>query len=113
MKRVLVVDDEPAIRALVAASLDGCEVVPAQDGIVALERTQSVRPDVILLDVGLPGLSGKEVLKRLRADGRTAGIPVILLTGLEPPADVMPDGVLRKPFTPVGLRESVGEFLAS
>ena len=113
MKRVLVVDDEPAIRALVAASLeDGeCEVAAVADGAGALALMSAGLPDLILLDVGLPGLSGAAVLNRLRADGVTAGIPVVLLTGLEPPEGVYPDGVLRKPFTPALLRQAVAAFL--
>jgi len=113
MKRVLVVDDEPAIRALIAASLDDaeCEVAAVADGAGALASMSGSLPDLILLDVGLPGLSGDEVLSRLRADRATAGIPVVLLTGLEPPEGVYPDGVLRKPFTPALLREAVATFL--
>jgi CheY-like chemotaxis protein len=112
MKRVLVVDDEPAIRALVTASLAECEVAAAPDGVTALESMSRDLPDVILLDVALPGLNGNEVLRRLRAEDRTSSIPVILLTGLEPPEDVRPDGVLRKPFTPTGLRQSIEPFLS-
>jgi CheY-like chemotaxis protein len=114
MKRVLVVEDEPAIRALIAACLDGdaCEVEAVADGAVALETLSAGKPDLILLDVGLPGMSGCEVLRRLRDDESTADIPVVLLTGLEPPEDAVPDAVLLKPFTPAGLRESVATWLS-
>jgi CheY-like chemotaxis protein len=112
MKRLLVVDDEPAIRALVTASLADCEVASAPDGATALASLAADLPDVILLDVALPGLNGNEVLRRLRSEDRTASIPVILLTGLEPPEDMTPDAVLRKPFTPLGLRQSVEPYLS-
>jgi CheY-like chemotaxis protein len=114
MKRVLVVDDEPVIRALVAASLEGsdCEVATASDGAAALESLQSSHPDLILLDVSLPGLNGPEVLRLLRADQSLAAVPVVFLTGAEPPEDIAPDGVLRKPFTPALLRESVFGWLS-
>ena len=114
MKRVLVVDDEPAIRALVAASLESkdWEVTAVGDGSGAFAALRRRRPDLILLDVGLPGMSGCEVLRRLRADQATAKIPILLLTGLEPPENVAPDGVLRKPFTPARLRDSVLSWLS-
>ena len=112
-KRVLVVDDEPVIRALIAASFDGSgvDVSLAEDGAGALLAVVRETPDLVLLDVSMPGLSGVEVLGRLRADASTARIPVVLLTGLEPPSDVAPDAVLRKPFTLTSLRASVATFL--
>jgi CheY-like chemotaxis protein len=113
MKRVLVIDDEPVIRALVAASLAGeCEVHAAADGNDALAALSSTRPDLILLDVGLPGMSGAEVLRQLRASDATSSIPVLLLTGVEPPEESRPDGVLLKPFTPASLKASVSTWLS-
>lgn len=113
MKRVLIVDDEPVVRALVAASLAGeCEVEAAVDGSAALASVEELRPDLILLDVGLPGMSGAEVLRRLRADELTKSIPVLMLTGLEPPQELQPDGVLLKPFTPASLKASVAGWIA-
>ncbi len=114
MKRVLVVEDEPAIRALISASLQGSdwEVAAVADGGDALASLARSRPDLILLDIGLPGLRGDEVLRRLRADAATAAIPILLLTGLEPPEGVTPDGVLRKPFTPAALRQCLAGWLS-
>ncbi len=114
MKRVLVVDDEPAIRSLVALSIEGpdCQVSTFSDGRDALESLSAEVPDLILLDVGLPGMAGDEVLRRLRADQRTASIPVVMLTGLEPPEGATPDGVLLKPFTPASLRESIAGWIS-
>jgi CheY-like chemotaxis protein len=113
MKRVLVVDDEPAIRALVSASLEsvGYRVTAFAAGTEALASLPDSRPDLILLDIGLPGLSGADVLRRLRSDATTASIPVLLLTGLEPAPDLEPDGILLKPFTPSGLRACVEGWL--
>lgn len=114
MKRVLVVDDEQSVRSLVGLSLEGpdCKVEAFCDGRDALEALGGEYPDLILLDVGLPGMSGDEVLRRLRADKRTATIPVVLLTGLEPPEGSKPDGVVLKPFTPVSLRQSLETWLS-
>jgi CheY-like chemotaxis protein len=114
-RRVLVVDDEPAVRALVAASLDGagCEVEACADGPTALQSALAAPPQLILLDVALPGLNGADLLRRLRAEPATSAIPVVMLTGLEPPAGLRPDGVLRKPFAPNDVRETVLEWLGA
>lgn len=114
MKRVLVVDDEQSVRSLVSLSLEGpeCKVDAFADGRAALAALTVEQPDLILLDVGLPGMPGDEVLRRLRADERTAEIPVVLLTGLEPPEGSQPDGVVLKPFTPDSLRKSVRNWLS-
>jgi CheY-like chemotaxis protein len=114
MKRVLVVDDEQSVRTLVSLSLEGpdCKVEAFYDGRDALEALSKDYPDLILLDVGLPGMRGDEVLRRLRADRRTASIPVVLLTGLEPPEGSQPDGIVMKPFTPDSLRGSIQNWLS-
>jgi two-component system phosphate regulon response regulator PhoB len=113
MKRVLVIDDEQAVRSLVTLSIEGpdCQVAAFATGMDALEALTAESPDLILLDVGLPGMSGGEVLRRLRADARTATVPVVMLTGLEPPEGATPDGLVLKPFTPASLRASLTAFL--
>lgn len=113
MKTVLVVDDEPVIRSLIAAGLSGsdCRVEGVADGESALERARQSQPDLILLDVGLPGINGREVLRRLKADGRTAAIPVLYLTGLEPAATDDVEGVISKPFTIPTLRSATARWL--
>jgi CheY-like chemotaxis protein len=79
---VLVVDDDPAVRRLVVESLApaGREVREAADGEEALRKVSARRPDAIVLDLGLPGLDGFDVLDRLQEDDATRGIPVIVLT---------------------------------
>jgi CheY-like chemotaxis protein len=113
MKRVLVIDDEQTVRSLVALSIEGpdCRVEAFATGADALESLTGDTPDLILLDLGLPGMAGDEVLRRLRADARTATVPVVMLTGLEPPDGAMPDGLVLKPFTPASLRASLGAWL--
>jgi CheY-like chemotaxis protein len=81
-KRVLVVDDEPQNILIVREILKAdYTVIAATEGTTALSLAQSENPpDLILLDVMMPGIDGYEVLRRLRADARTAGLPVVMLT---------------------------------
>lgn len=82
--KVLVVDDEPDLCELIEYNLtqSGHAVTTAQDGITAIELAHSTVPDVIVLDVMMPGLNGIEVAKRLRNQTETASIPIIMLTAL-------------------------------
>lgn len=110
--RVLIIDDEADIRRVACLSLariGGMDVSDAANGLEGTEKAAAERPDAILLDVMMPGLDGPATLHALRADPRTAGIPVVFLT-----AKAMPDevarllalgvrGVLNKPFDPMTL----------
>jgi adenylate cyclase len=80
--RILVVDDVSANLRLLEAVLAprGYDVVSAEDGVAALEAVESVQPDLVLLDVMMPGLDGYAVCRRLRANERTAVLPVIMVT---------------------------------
>jgi CheY-like chemotaxis protein len=84
-RRILVVDDQPAIRRLLETGLGdaGAEVSTAEDGRAALTLLDSLVPDLILLDLTMPGLSGWQVLESLRATGRHAQVPVILQTSAD------------------------------
>lgn len=83
MNRVLVIEDEMFVRELYERVLKqaGIEVITAPDGISGVEAAQS-KPDLILLDILLPGLNGLQVLQRLKQDPATRQIPVVLLTNL-------------------------------
>ena len=104
--RILVVDDEPFIRMTVAMllRLEGHEVSVAADGLEGLRAASDARPDVILTDLYMPGLDGRQLLAAVRADPALAHTHVVLLTGdtEAPPVDVepgaVPDGLLTKPF---------------
>jgi EAL domain-containing protein (putative c-di-GMP-specific phosphodiesterase class I) len=82
MENVLVVDDETSVRQLLrdCLELDGYAVREAADAMQAIERIAEGMPDCLVLDVMMPGMSGLELLERLRADPRTAGLPVLMLT---------------------------------
>jgi DNA-binding response OmpR family regulator len=82
MTTVLVIDDEEPIRLLCSVNLaaEGIEVLEAADGPSGLEQAREHRPDVVLLDVMMPGLDGWQVAERLLEDERTSRIPIIFLT---------------------------------
>ncbi|MGW4729827.1 response regulator transcription factor [Streptomyces shenzhenensis] len=104
-QRILIVDDEPRIRMTVRGYLeaDGFEVLEAGDGPSGLAAAVREQPDLVVLDVMLPGLDGFEVLRRIRAIGRT---PVILLTARTEELDRVigftagSDDYVTKPFSP-------------
>lgn len=87
---VLIVDDDPGIREMLdfALTLEGFEVHSVPDGVAALDYLGSHPADVVLLDVMMPKLDGYDVLKHLRADERSASIPVIFLTAKANDTDV-------------------------
>lgn len=103
---VLVVEDDAANRALLTALLErsGYRAVTATDGPSGLAAVFQVAPDLLLLDVGLPGMDGLEICRRLRADPRTVALPIVLLTGRTSVDDVVAgldagaDDFLAKPF---------------
>ncbi len=117
---VLVVDDEPHIRRLIRIHLErmGCAVVEAADGEAALSRLPALHPDLILLDVMMPGPSGFEVVERIKADPRTAAVPVVMLTARDEYDDIRrgwskgADCYFSKPFNPWELCETVRRMLA-
>src|SRR5215467_14328989 len=80
--RVLVIDDETPIRLLCLVNLEaeGMEVLEAADGLSGLELAREEQPDVILLDVMMPGLDGWRVAEELLEDDRTSAIPIVFLT---------------------------------
>jgi DNA-binding response OmpR family regulator len=84
-KRVLLIDDDNTIFSTVKIWLEkaGYDFFRAEDGIAGLRIAARKKPDLILLDVIMPGLDGIETLRRLKEDGRTCAIPVIMLTGVD------------------------------
>jgi DNA-binding response OmpR family regulator len=116
---VLIVDDEPNIVELVRVTLedDRVRVVVAADGAGALAVAAVERPELVLLDVNLPDLSGLEVCRRLRADPGMTGSRIVMLTAAAQRADVErglaagADPYLTKPFSPVSLLSLVDALL--
>jgi DNA-binding response OmpR family regulator len=119
--RVLVADDEDDIRALVGLAVGkaGCTVVSSvADGTAALAAAQAELPDLAVLDVSMPGATGLEVCAQLRADPRTSGIRILLLSAGASLDDVArglsagADAYLAKPFAVTGLVHQVRALTA-
>jgi DNA-binding response OmpR family regulator len=118
--KVLVIDDEAPIRLLCRVNLEaeGIEVLEAADGVTGLDLARGEAPDVVLLDVMMPGLDGWRVAEELLEDERTARIPIIFLTaraefrdrarGL----DIGGVDYVTKPFNPLELATLVRELLS-
>ncbi|HEX9775176.1 MAG TPA: response regulator [Actinomycetota bacterium] len=114
-RKVLVVDDHADIRLMcrVNLQLEGYEVIEAADGQEGLDQIRSERPDVVLLDIMMPGIDGWQVLETVKGDPTLAGIPIVVLT-----ARVQRDDEIRgwsagaseylpKPFNPATLTQVV------
>jgi CheY-like chemotaxis protein len=107
---ILVVDDESNMRFLIRMILEGAgyTVVEAPHGAAALERVKESRPGLVVTDLMMPVMGGRELIERLRADPATAAIPIVVLStsagSLTTPADI----VLGKPFKAEVLVEAVG-----
>jgi two-component system, OmpR family, alkaline phosphatase synthesis response regulator PhoP len=120
MARVLVVDDEPDVLLLCRLNLEqrGHEVVEAPNGDAALELVRSAAPDLVVLDLMLPGIDGYQVLQALRAGDETSRVPVLVLTAKSLQADrersrqLGAAAFLTKPFLPDELCDMVDAVLA-
>jgi len=116
---VLVADDDDDILLLVTTRLrrDGFEVVQASSGDEALRLARERRPHIAVLDIGMPGLDGLEVLEQIRADDELRGMRVLLLTAKAQESDVRrgfetgADAYVKKPFSPAELSTRVRELL--
>ncbi len=108
MPTILLVDDEQDIRELLALKLkrEGFSTLEAEDGLVAEKMARKKQPDLIILDLMMPGKNGIAVCKTLKEDSRTAGIPILMLTareGLDEKIlglELGADDYMNKPFSP-------------
>ncbi|KPJ92802.1 MAG: chemotaxis protein CheY [Gammaproteobacteria bacterium SG8_11] len=117
--RVLYVEDEDDIRAVAEIALDGegFELLPCASGQEALEKAVEFTPDVILLDVMMPGMDGPTTLAQLRNMPQLANIPAIFMTAKVQPSEVAQLkslgalDVIAKPFDPMGLADQLHSIL--
>jgi len=114
-KTVMIVDDSRTVAWILRETLEslGYRVRCAYSGEDALDMIDTQRPDLVILDVKMPGLDGFEVLDRLRRDARFASVPIVMLTSMGQEADVVrgfglgADDYVLKPFSPVELMARV------
>ncbi|QTN22429.1 response regulator [Rhizobacter sp. AJA081-3] len=120
-KRVLIADDEPNIVISLEFLMkrEGHAVSIARDGPAALEAIRSTRPDLVLLDVMMPGMSGFEVCQAVRADEALAGVKILMLSAKGRDTDIAKgsamgaDAYMTKPFSTKELAEKVREMLSA
>ncbi|GAA1478775.1 hypothetical protein GCM10009623_32210 [Nocardioides aestuarii] len=119
MARILVADDDVDIRELVEFKLStmGHDIVAVGDGAAAVDACRLSKPDLAVLDVMMPGVSGLDAIKEIRADPGLADLPVILLTARAQESDVETgfdsgaDDYITKPFSPRELASRVEALL--
>ena len=120
MARIVVADDDPDIRDLVVFKLRqaGHDVEAVEDGAAAVATCQASPPDLVVLDVMMPGMGGLDATRALRLDPRLARVPVILLTARAQESDIEQgfgagaDDYVVKPFSPRELASRVAAVLA-
>jgi CheY-like chemotaxis protein len=110
--RILVVDDEPAQRFMLRRIFEraGHEVAEAGDGAAALRAVRESAPDLVVTDMMMPVMGGSELIRQLRCELATAGIPILAASG-DPHLAVGADAVLPKPYMPEHLTEVADELL--
>lgn len=119
MAKILIAEDERDIRDLVSFTLRfaGHEVVAVANGEEAVEAARQVMPDLILMDVRMPRMTGYEACEKLKADPQVANIPVVFLSAkgqdseIRTGLDAGAEEYLLKPFAPTELTERVAELL--
>ena len=106
------VDDEPAQRFILRRILEraGHEVADAGDGAAALRAVRESTPDLVVTDMMMPVMSGDELIRRLRCEPATAGIPILAASG-DPHLAAGADAVMPKPYRPEHLIEAADELL--
>jgi CheY-like chemotaxis protein len=124
-KKILVVDDEPEAIDYASAVLEenGYIAIGAEDGIEGIEKARVEKPDLVLLDIMMPGKGGIAMYRDLRMDEETKDIPVIIITGVargqrfeesmmrKDPDIPLPEGYIEKPMKPEDLLELIGKLL--
>jgi DNA-binding response OmpR family regulator len=116
--RILVVDDDPRLLHIVEMylSIEGYDVVTAENGEDGLKEVETARPDLVILDIMMPGMDGIEACRRIRTNAETQSVPVVMFSALSSDDDVErarlagANHLITKPFNLVGLGSVVNTF---
>lgn len=119
MARILIADDDAEIRWLLRTTLEGgdVQIIEVDDGPSAIAAAQEALPDLVVLDWSMPGQSGIEVCRALRAEPTTAPVPILLLTARSSSEDERAalaagaEDFITKPFSPLALLDKVASIL--
>ena len=119
--RILIVDDDPRLLHVVSMylTIEGYDVTTASDGEEGLTAMDVARPDLVILDVMMPGMDGLEACRRIKRDPVTRSIPVLMFTALSREDDIEAgrsagaDRFINKPFSLIGLEAVIKTFLGS
>jgi two-component system response regulator MprA len=116
---ILLVDDDPHLMHVLAMffDLEGYHVLKARDGQQALDLLHEYQPDLVMLDLMMPGISGLEVCQQIRASTKLKNVPLVVFTAAETREDELKaagaDRFIAKPYSLEGLRATVRELLSS
>lgn len=119
-KKIMIVEDDVFVMDIYQTKLaqEGFEIIPALNGVEAMEKLQTITPDLMLLDIIMPYMDGLEVLRKVKADERLKNIPVILLTNLSQKDDIdkglglgANDYLIKSHFTPSEVLEKIKEYI--
>ena len=116
--RILVVDDDPRLLHIVEMylSIEGYDVVTAENGEDGLKEAEAARPDLVILDIMMPGMDGIEACRRIRTNAETQSVPVVMFSALSSDDDIErarlagANHLITKPFNLVGLGSVVNTF---
>lgn len=122
LKTILIVDDEEPLRSLMVETIkDGSRyrILEARDGMEALAIVEKERPDLVLLDMIMPGMSGQEVCRQIKSKPATSGVIVVMVSAMAGESDSRAaldagaDVYITKPFGPVALAKRIDELLGT
>jgi len=116
--RILIVDDDPRLLHIVAMylNIEGYDVVTAEDGEAGLKEIEAQKPDLVILDIMMPGMDGIEACRRIRSTPETRSLPVVMFSALSSDDDIErarlagANHLITKPFNLVGLGSVVKTF---